>query len=354
MPAFWSPFLIKRNLLAAALMLCGGWAAAAAEADPSLKDIPLPVSVAAAADACPPKASIPTPAEMQVLAKNVQDRGLLWRVGDGERSSWLYGTMHVSRREWMIPGRTIIRAMYGADKLALELNVLDPEVGKQLMDGFKARDDAPELAQGLAARLELQRKKACKPDLAKLRPQAQLLGLLADQGRPYGLDAQYGVDMTLAGMASTLGKPVVGLETVQVQLNELFSEDPATVNENVSDGLKQLEDGKAPQMLNLMADIWAEGNEARLENYADWCDCANTPRERAQLKRLMDDRNPGMADGIVSLLKEGTVFAAVGALHMVGPNGLPELLRQKGYKVERVKFKPRSAQPAAATKDVPR
>jgi uncharacterized protein YbaP (TraB family) len=54
----------------------------------------------------------------------------------------------------------------------------------------------------------------------------------------------------------------------------------------------------------------------------------------------MDGRNPGMADGIVRQLQQGkTVFAAVGALHMVGPKGLPELLRQKGYQVERVSFK---------------
>jgi uncharacterized protein YbaP (TraB family) len=32
------------------------------------------------------------------------------------------------------------------------------------------------------------------------------------------------------------------------------------------------------------------------------------------------------------------VFAAVGSLHMTGPKGLPRLLGQRGYTVERVKF----------------
>lgn len=350
MHAMPSPPAIKRRLLAAALSLCpvvfSGWAVAAPEADVSLKDIPMPAAVSAAAkgsasEACPPNATMPTPAEMQVLARNGQDRGLLWRVRDGARTSWLYGTMHVSKRDWMMPGHHITGALLGADKLALELNVLDPEVGKQLAAGLKARDDAPELAAGLAARLALQRQQACRPELAKLRPEAQILGLMADVGRPYGLDALYGVDMMLAGMAASVRKPVIALETVQAQIQELVSDDPKEVNESVSDGLQQLEDGKAPQLINLMADLWAQGNEAQLENYADWCDCANTPRQRAQLKRLVDDRNAGMADGIVNLLKEGdTVFAAVGALHMVGPTGLPTLLRKKGYQVERVKFKP--------------
>ena len=72
--------------------------------------------------------SPPTPAEVQAMAPHMQDRGLLWRVQDGERTSWLYGTLHVGKREWILPGRTIVRSMYGADLLALEL-VHDAEHG---------------------------------------------------------------------------------------------------------------------------------------------------------------------------------------------------------------------------------
>jgi uncharacterized protein YbaP (TraB family) len=51
--------------------------------------------------------------------------------------------------------------------------------------------------------------------------------------------------------------------------------------------------------------------------------------------------NPGLARNIDALHAEGKrVFAAVGSLHMVGPLGLPALLRERGYKVERVDFRP--------------
>jgi uncharacterized protein YbaP (TraB family) len=57
------------------------------------------------------------------------------------------------------------------------------------------------------------------------------------------------------------------------------------------------------------------------------------------MKRLLDDRNPLLASAIESLHASGRqVFAAVGSLHMIGPSGLPALLRQRGYKVEQGDF----------------
>lgn len=320
---------------------------------PSLKAVPAALlalcadlCMAAEPEAgCPPPFSPPTQAEVQAMAAHMQDRGLLWRVQDGERTSWLYGTLHVGKREWMLPGRTIVRSMYGADLLALELDLLNPQVMQQLSEGFKARADAPALPADLEARLALQRKRACAEHLSAERPDAQLLGLVSQLGRKQGLMAEFGADLLLAGMAQALHKPVLGLESVQTQLRELLSDDPAEVRESVRDGLEQLEDPKSPQTLQQLANIWASGNEETLENYADWCDCIKTERDRLKYARLMEGRNPGMAQGIANQLKQGkTVFAAVGALHMVGPMGLPELLRQKGYQVERVRFKPPAKQ----------
>lgn len=320
---------------------------------PSLKAVPAVVlalcsglSLAAEPTAiCPPPVRPPTQAEVQAMAPHMQDRGLLWRVQDGERTSWLYGTLHVGKREWMLPGRTVVRSMYGADLLALELDLLNPQVLQQLLEGFKARADAPALPADLEARLALQRKQACAEHLSTERPDAQLLGLVSQLGRKHGLMAEFGADLLLASMAQALRKPVLGLESVQTQLQELLSDDPVEVQESVREGLEQLEDPQSPEILQQLANIWASGNEETLENYADWCGCIKTERDRRKYARLMEGRNPGMAQGIANQLKQGkTVFAAVGALHMVGPMGLPELLRQKGYRVERVRFRPPAKQ----------
>ena len=63
------------------------------------------------------------------------------------------------------------------------------------------------------------------------------------------------------------------------------------------------------------------------------------------MKRLLDDRNPTLADRIAALHAEGhAVFAAVGSLHMIGPAGLPTLLAQRGFSVEQVRF-PKEVKP---------
>ena len=215
--------VMQRRLLALSLTLCCGWAQAAPEADKSLQDIPMPAVAAAAS--CPPKATLPSRDEMKAMARAAQDRGLLWRVSNGGRESWLYGTSHVGRRTWLVPGRTVLEAMGKADKLALELNVMDPEVVKGIAQGMKARDDAPELEAALAARLQVQRDKACAQDIAMLRPDAQVIALQAMSARSQGVYPDYGVDMLLAGMAAGLKKPVVSLETPELQIRELFSDD---------------------------------------------------------------------------------------------------------------------------------
>ena len=92
-------------------------------------------------------------------------------------------------------------------------------------------------------------------------------------------------------------------------------------------------------MLNRIAEVWTDGDYAELSRYERWCDCMRTPAERAAMKRLLDDRNPALAAAIDALHAGGKqVFAAVGSLHMIGPSGLPALLRQRGYKVEQGDF----------------
>lgn len=58
--------------------------------------------------------------------------------------------------------------------------------------------------------------------------------------------------------------------------------------------------------------------------------------------KLISERNRRMVERALPHLSEGGVFVAVGALHLPGADGLIELLRQKGFSVERVAHPERS------------
>jgi uncharacterized protein YbaP (TraB family) len=154
-----------------------------------------------------------------------------------------------------------------------------------------------------------------------------------------GLDPAHAIDLVLALLARQFGRPIVSLETPEVQMAALQMPSQAETIEFVSSSLDDLESGRTRPMLNRIAKIWTDGNYAELARFESWCNCVDTAAERAAMKRMLDDRNPSLAAAIDELHGGGQrVFAAVGSLHMIGPTGLPALLRQRGYKVEQGDF----------------
>ena len=294
------------------------------------------------AAACPALPQPPSPAQIEEGTKRARDRGFLWRVSRDGRTSFLYGTIHVGRLEWLFPGPEVLQAVRSSDVVALELDILDPQMGQRLRDGM-ALKTGHDLPRPLKERLQTQLKVACLPEeiLTTTAPLMVATTLTMMAGRREGLDPAYAIDPIYAGMARGLGKPVASLETPELQLDLLLGGSPREIEAAVESALDDLERGEAGPLVGRMADMWANGQLGELENYEKWCECVETDLDRRMMQRLLDDRNPGLAKGIAEIHASGkTVFAAVGSLHMIGRTGLPALLEGRGYKVERVAFRP--------------
>jgi len=283
-------------------------------------------------------------ADVQQAAKSPpHDRGLLWRVEKDGRTSWLYGTIHVGKLEWIVPGPTIVHALAASDAVVLELDLSKPEELQSMMPPVDRASAERVLAGGLGARLKVQMRKVCVPEAltTQMRPAMQAVAAMALSARSAGLHPELGIDLLINGMAPRLGKPLVALETVQQQLAFILPESEDDERAMVADALDQLESRKSDAMLERMARAWESGDAATIASYVQWCDCVNTPSEKAMLKRLLDDRNPPMADKLAALHAQGkTFFAAVGALHMSGEQSLVTLLRARGFTVTPVAFAP--------------
>lgn len=291
---------------------------------------------------CPPAAAARlTPKVLEDARRQPVDRGYLWRLEKDGRTSWLHGSLHLGQAAWTVPGPRVAEALRRSDTIALELDPLDEDAMKPLLAPGDPVRRAQVMTPARSERLERAWAAACANDDGGAHRQLQsLLQVTALSGlaaRGDGLYTDFAIDNVLAGYARRARLPLVQLESAQAQL-ALFTTDTAEEEiEQVDDALDELENGKLRQRMRELADMWARGDLPRLRDYENWCECMQTASERAQMKKLLDERNPHLADGIAALHDKGQrVFAAVGALHMVGPMGLVALLEQRGFTVTQV------------------
>lgn len=283
--------------------------------------------------ACPPP--IPTPPESAAAPK---DRGMMWRATRDGRTVFLFGTLHVGKPQWRKLGPQVSAALRASDVLALEVDPSDPALVQAMAD-IRPPQALPEALQ---RRLAQAFERACLATeaLAALHPVLQATTLTVMEARWLGMDASYALEQVLVAQGRSQGRRVVALESAAAQVLALVPTDEAEAQTLLEQSLHQLEDQSARRVLSKLATAWDQGDVAAMEAYENWCECVADEADRALMRKLNDERNGPLADGIEALHRQGRrVFAAVGALHMTGPQALPKLLEQRGFKVERVTFK---------------
>lgn len=287
------------------------------------------------APACPP--SLPMSSAASGAQAAEQDRGFLWRASRDGRTSYLFGTLHVGKPGWRRLGPKTAAALRASDVLALEVDPNDPELLKAMADIRPPQPLPDELQQRLNRAFE----RACvaSESLAQMHPVLQATSLTVLEARWLGMDSIYAMEQLLSAQARAQGRRVVSLESAQLQVQALVPDDEAEARALLDQSLQQLEDNSGRRVLQKLSAAWEQGNLGALEDYAHWCECAANEADLAFMRKLNDDRNPLLADGIVAQHAQGKrVFAAVGALHMTGAQSLPRLLAQRGFKVERITF----------------
>jgi uncharacterized protein len=290
---------------------------------------------AGAAPSCPPPV-VESAADSVAAAK---DLGFLWRISRDGHSSYLFGTLHVGKPAWRRFGPRLSAALQDSELLALEIDPSDPA----LAEGLRAAAPPPPLPSAMATRLAQAYARACVAAslLAELHPVLQASTLAVLEARWLGMDPAFAQEQLLLAQAQARGQRVVALESAAQQVAALVPAEPAQALAQLAQHLSQLENQSSRRVMRRLMQAWQQGDLASLENFASWCECAGSAEERLAMRQLNDQRNPGLADGISAQHAQGLrVFAAVGALHMTGPQALPRLLARRGFAVERVKFSP--------------
>lgn len=274
-----------------------------------------------------------------VLARPVP---LLWVAKKGETEVHLLGSFHMLKEQDYPMDPSIERAYAGADALVFEIapaEMRSPDLARSLMQAARFEEGGSlraVLPEATRKKLEAFMGEVAVLGSDSMKPWFITLNMTVSMIMQAGFNPALGMDMHFMQRADEDGKPTRGLETVADQIAALSG---APMDEQVLG----LEEALRPQaeMLKRFDELhafWRAGNADAIERLMVEELVDKTP---VTAKLLNEDRNQRWLPQIESLLagSEDTLVI-VGALHLVGDVGLVELLRARGYSVERVDAMP--------------
>jgi len=275
---------------------------------------------------------------------------LLWEIsGNGlTEPSYLYGTMHVSRKLAFNLSDTFFIAINRCDMVALELNV-DEWVESyyemeqsELKQEFISYYKTPSSFYKVAFQLGIPENDMLK-QLLKSKPYFINSMLYRNSESRSDFEEDTYLDLFIFQSGKKLNKKITGLEDFKTSLmmvkksskSETLSEDEKEKKKEERELkrllLRDLTDGKS--FGEALENAYRRGDLDMIDSLDNlYYDNPNYH------KFMLHDRNTIMADNMDSLMKKYKLFTGVGAAHLPGEKGVIEQLRKKGYKVRPVVF----------------
>lgn len=267
---------------------------------------------------------------------------LLWKVSDKDNAVYLLGSFHLLRPSDYPLSADVDAAFADAERVMFELS---PEEMRstalpQLMMQAAIRTDGKTLQQDLDAttwtRLEAWAGKNGVPLASFNSFEPWFVGLtisIVEMTRQ-GLDPKLGLDNHFMDKALAAGKPTSGLERAQEQIGVLDGMDATEQRQFIAEALEEADKGAAET--DRLHDAWRRGDAGRL-----WSRMASDMRKQYPrlYQRINVERNDAWVPKIRQILDQpgdDDALVVVGALHLLGEDGVVEKLRAHGYIVERV------------------
>ena len=275
--------------------------------------------------------------------------GLLWRIEKpGMPPSYLFGTIHVTDDRAVAIARSMEKYIEGAHSVATELGeFMSPgmQAALAMKAAFRALTDHTDTAALIPSEEDRRRvadvltRLDLDPDKMLHVPPWLLVSAFALPPCEFARQklSLPPVDEVIVDTGKRLGIEVVGLETIDEQLDAIQSLDPKLLARSITIVAQKKE--RADDIFATLMALYQEQRVGELLPVMEILVDA-TPEDvaadRALTLTLLEKRNLVMRKRAEPLIDAGPAFIAVGALHLVGEHGLVELFRQDGYTVTRV------------------
>jgi hypothetical protein len=264
------------------------------------------------------------------------NRHSLWKVSGEHATVYLLGSIHLFKAEDYPLAAPIERAFTNAAIAAFETDIgemerraMQPETLAMMMlpPGQAFQEQLSAQTYNLFTNYAVEIGMPLFV-LEQLRPAMAAIALVELECKRLGFDPENGIDMHYYKLARKQGKTLIPLESFDFQLNLLTS---FSKEENELLVKSTLEDIKTTR--KEFADIvkaWRSGDAVGLEKVLN----SMALEAPAIFKRLVTDRNERWTPKIEALSRGQTnAIVIVGAAHLVGKDGVLELLRKRDLKV---------------------
>jgi len=263
----------------------------------------------------------------------------MWQVADKDTTVYLFGTIHLLPQDYQWRTPAFDQAVAGSQGLIVE-TIVD-QANPQALAGELARlgfrDGLPPLANRVppekrgALEAAIAKTGVPRPAFDRMETWAAAFMLLGTQFKDLGLTGDAGVEQVLKTTFTQAGKPVGQLETNAEQLG-LFDTLPETAQRALLEGAIDNPADMRTQFQGMLT-AWERGDVdliARTFNQ----DLSGSPELREALLRRRNANWKGWIER--RMASPGSVFVAVGAGHLAGPDSVVDMLQKDGYRVRRV------------------
>jgi hypothetical protein len=272
---------------------------------------------------------------------NSSDRkGFLWKVQSKTGTAYIVGSIHAYKSELYPLPKKMEDAFDKSDALAVEVNIngANPDSMVTMANGAFYKDKSTLEKHVSRETYEMTTKKLQELGLPlelflNTKPWFVALTLTSMELQKLGLSPEYGIDNYFLKKAENR-KRVVELESIDYQVNLLSGFSDAEQELFLVSTLKDLDLLK--KEINTILTAWHTGDTKTMESYVSKS-LQDDPRMLPIYKKLVFDRNKDMASKIEGYLKTNEQYCVVvGAAHLVGKDGIIEILKRKGYIVEQL------------------
>ncbi|MDD4971360.1 MAG: TraB/GumN family protein [Paludibacter sp.] len=266
---------------------------------------------------------------------------LLWKVsGNGlTKPSYLFGTHHLIEKEQIQDFDKILALAGQADAVVGEMdmsNMLSLQL--KMLKGVMMKDTTIKdlMSESDYKMVEAEFKLSMNMNLKTLGHMKPMmlssLYTIMIYTKMNKLKKQpEGVDILFQKRAHKDKKQVIGLETIEQQMDLLFNSIPLKRQADMLvKGVKEKDKGM--EGLKKLNEAYLSGDLKKIETL-NTEDDDMTPEEK---KMMIENRNDNWIKKLTILIPAKSCFVAVGCLHLVGEKGLIEQLKKAGYTVEGV------------------